>query len=171
VTKEIVKIAKEEKCNLLMMGAAKPMFSKNILGGKVKNIIDQTPCNVGVFIDKDFNKVEHVVFFITKLNFVNMLGITQRLLTFSNCKITIVDEDNLQNIEPDLFDQFMLNIVDITRIEIIKKTPVNQDYFDKFDLMIVGSTYYEKAISSSPLLLESSPSLLILDFKDDTLLP
>jgi len=167
VTKEIVKIAKDEQSNLLMMGAAKSMFSKNMLGGKVKNILDQVSSNVGVFIDKDFVKAEHVGFFVTKLNFVNMFGLVQRFIEFSNCKITIVDEDNLQQNETDLFDQFILNTVDITRIEIVKKTSFDFASLENFDLIIVGLKYFEKAVDSAPMLIESSPSLLIFEFRDD----
>jgi len=52
----------KKKCNLLLMGAARSVFNKNVLGGKVKNIIDQAKCNVGVFIDKDFQENQECPF-------------------------------------------------------------------------------------------------------------
>ena len=157
VTKEILKTVRKEKSNLLLMGAAKSVFNKNVLGGKVRNIIDQAKCTVGVFIDKEFHEINNVLILSDNINFERLSNICERLLTNSECKIVFMNSegaDDLANLK--------INNERIQYIDHIKN--MDASFLKKFDLLITNNDYFERTLSENSSMLDSSPSLLLLNF-------
>jgi len=165
VTKEILRTIKSENSNLLLMGAAKSIFVKNVLGGKVRNIMDQATCNVGVFIDNEFRNADNILLFIDSRNFKNMLDLGLLLLYHSSSKLTFVDEEQIQISHPDSFDKFLLSANDVTRVDIIKNVSIDNQFLEKYGLMIMDVNHCEQTILKQPTILESNPSILIFEFK------
>ncbi|TGN20394.1 cation:proton antiporter [Leptospira idonii] len=60
ITYEIVNFAKQNFSNLLLIGAAKPLFSRSYTGGKIKGILNYTPATVGVLIDNGLESYDKV---------------------------------------------------------------------------------------------------------------
>ncbi|MCZ8154716.1 MAG: cation:proton antiporter [Leptospira sp.] len=60
ITYEIVNFAKQNHSNLLLIGAAKPLFSRSYTGGKIKSILNYTPATVGVLIDNGLESYDKV---------------------------------------------------------------------------------------------------------------
>ena len=73
------------------MGAAKSVFNKNVLGGKVKAVVEQCKCNVGVFIEKDFKDLNNVLIITDEKHLDNLLDISARLTSNSDAMITLMN--------------------------------------------------------------------------------
>ncbi|NCN10484.1 MAG: cation:proton antiporter [Leptospira sp.] len=71
VTYEILNQAKKTNSRFLLIGAAKSLFTKNILGGKIRSILNYAPCNVGVLLDNGLDRIKKVLI-LKKTN--NSLG-------------------------------------------------------------------------------------------------
>jgi Kef-type K+ transport system membrane component KefB len=169
VAKEIIKISKDEKASILFIGAAKSVFSSNILGGKVRTVVDKTKCNTGVFIDKSFNSLNNILIIADKKNVSQMLSMADLLLMNISGKIMLIDSDNSQlGIKSELFDSFIAEHKDEDRIEILNYVKLDMNTLEQFDLIMLGLKYCETALKEKSLLLDSKPSLLILNFYDDT---
>jgi Kef-type K+ transport system membrane component KefB/nucleotide-binding universal stress UspA family protein len=162
VTKEIIKTARKEKCNLLLIGAAKSVFNKDILGGKVKNIIEQAKCNVGVFIDKDFQQAGNILILTDNIFYERFINISDRFLINSNCKIDFVLSEGMT--DHSIHDSFLKN----ERIHFYEKLEANNASLKKYDLLITNIRYFERLLRDNLMLLEITPSLLLLNFNDNT---
>lgn len=169
VAKEIIRISKDEKASILLIGAAKSVFTTNILGGKVRAVVDKVKCNTGVFIDKSFSKLDNILIIAEKKNVSQMLSMADLLLNNIPGKIMLIDSDNSQlGIKSELFDSFLADHAENDRIEILNYVKLDMDTLAQFDLIMLGLRYCETALKEKSLLLDSKPSLLILNFNDDT---
>lgn len=63
VTEEILNTVKTENPPLLLMGAAKRVFSDNIIGGKVESVLNTADCQVGIVVDKGIKSLQSVAIF------------------------------------------------------------------------------------------------------------
>jgi Kef-type K+ transport system membrane component KefB len=61
ITYEILNQAKKSNSRFLLIGAAKSLFTKNILGGRIRSILSYAPCNVGVLLDNGLDKIKKVL--------------------------------------------------------------------------------------------------------------
>jgi Kef-type K+ transport system membrane component KefB len=61
ITYEILNQAKKSNSRFLLIGAAKSLFTKNILGGRIKSILSYAPCNVGVLLDNGLDQIKKVL--------------------------------------------------------------------------------------------------------------
>ncbi len=61
VQREIIRTANKENFNFLLLGSAKSPFTEDKLGGKIRLLLENTECDVGVFIDNNFSKAENVL--------------------------------------------------------------------------------------------------------------
>ncbi len=159
VTKEIIKTAHKEKCNLLLIGAARSVFNKNALGGKVKNIIEQAKCTVGVFIGKDFQEIHNVLILSDSVYLERLNNICEKLLSNSECNIVFMTSEGVNNLSNMNIQNEKIQYVDYVK----KMDPV---FLKKFDLLITNIDYFERTLSENTVMLDSSPSLLLLNFID-----
>jgi len=164
VTKEIVKIASKEKCNFLLMGAAKSVFNKNVLGGKVKAVVEQCKCNVGVFIEKDFKDLNNVLIITDEKHLDNLLDISARLTSNSDAMITLMNHGE-KELSDELASTFELQ--NNPKVKFIDNTPLSTIYLENFDLVIISLKFFEKEMADQNMLTESAPSLLLINFTDD----
>ncbi|HNW97801.1 MAG TPA: cation:proton antiporter [Bacteroidales bacterium] len=161
VSKEIARTSRKEKSNLLLIGAAKSVFNKNVLGGKVKNIIDLAKCNVGVFIDKDFQEINNILILTDTINIENFINISERFLINSFSAITFILPENIVNSTfPDI-------VKNHERIYFSDSSNINNASLKKYDLLITTIDYFENKLRDETILLDAAPSLLLLNFKDN----
>jgi Kef-type K+ transport system membrane component KefB/uncharacterized protein YdcH (DUF465 family) len=164
VTKEIVKTVKREKCNFLVIGAARSIFTNNMLGGRVRTFITQGNCNVGVFIDKDFKDLKKTLLISGDTSIPNMLGMMRLLAENSTSEIKLADTLHFNENYPDIVSYIETQK---KRMEIITPQFNESDFFNQYDLVIISFRFFEKNFKNNPVLLDSTASLLIVNFHDD----
>jgi Kef-type K+ transport system membrane component KefB len=165
VTKEILRTSHKEKADFLLMGAAKAVFNENVLGGRVKNIIEQAKCNVGVFIDKDVSIITKVLILSDYYSINNLLDISYRLLRNSDCSLTFIpdtnDKDTLKKIRSTSF-------YDNANIKFPEPMMPTLNYMNDFDLIIINIKHFEKYYDDKSDIINARPSLLLMNFTDNT---
>jgi len=159
ISKEIKRTSKKEKCNLLLIGAANPTINKNALGGKVKNIIEQVKCSVGVFIDKDFKELNKIIIISDYVLFEKMNSLCNILLQNSNCSITYVIPTAINN-----NSSYIKN----DRIQYIPESLIEKNKLNEFDLLLTNINYFEQSTFANKDFFNFSPSLLLFQFKGHT---
>lgn len=161
VTKEILRTSRKEKANLLLMGAAKSVFNKNVLGGKVKNIIVQAKCNVGVFIDKDFQEINNILILTDNVYFEHFINICERFLINSECNISFVlSEGAVKAKLPEILTKN-------ERILYSENFKADANSLKHYDLLITNIDYFESKLRDRTIMIDAAPSLLLLNFKDN----
>lgn len=165
VSKDIVKTVKKENTDLLLIGAAKSVFNKNFLGGRVKSVVEQCKCNIGVLIDKDFSELKKVFILADHKSINHFLDIADRIIRNSQARITFMHSES----HDILFNQPSLNeLINNSRIEFTEAIAISEKNLENYDLLIINLKYFEKVFSDKNLLIDARPSLLLMNFVDDT---
>lgn len=103
VQREIIRTANKEEYNFLLLGSAKSPFTEDKLGGKIRMLLENTECDVGVFIDNNFSKAENVLII---LNGKYDLFIKKYLNSFvTNSKITVLSNSYTDFKSETFFDK------------------------------------------------------------------
>jgi hypothetical protein len=117
VTYEIVNFAKIKHTDILLIGAAKPLFSRSYTGGKIKGILNYCPATVGVLIDNGLESIERVAI-LYKGEKDSILGFAQKLTSLKGMKFNKIKVENLIQPETDL-NPFPIALSQITGYSLI----------------------------------------------------
>ncbi|MCU0823151.1 MAG: cation:proton antiporter [Leptospira sp.] len=101
ITYEIVNFTKLKHSNLLLIGAAKPLFSRSYTGGKIKGILNYTPATVGVLIDNGLESLDRVGI-VYKSEKDPILNFSQKLITLKGLRSSKINVSDLIQPETDL---------------------------------------------------------------------
>ena len=58
---EIIRTCRKENPDFLILGSARSVFSTDILGGILKKVINEAPCDVLIFNERNFNEIQSVL--------------------------------------------------------------------------------------------------------------
>lgn len=161
VAKDIIRATCNEKPEMLLLGAARSIFNKDVIGGKVKHIIDQVSCNVGIFVDKDFKDISDKVLVIADNAFQErFISVSRFLIANTDCQIHFISNDSSAN--------FLNHISTADKKRLFFYDQLNTDpaYLKGFDLLITHVDYFEEKLKEDTDLMENSPSLLLVKFRD-----
>ncbi|MDP4266076.1 MAG: cation:proton antiporter [Bacteroidota bacterium] len=164
VSKEVIRSVKEIQCDLLFMGAAQSVFTNDILGGKVREILEGVKCNVGVVINKNIQKLNNVLIISNLENCDRVIKIFSMLLKY-NPKLTLmnVESENDNNVQK--LEVFNKNPY-YSDIRIISRKFFDTAFINDFDLVILEYKFCEKDFTQKNLIVEEGPSLLIVKLKE-----
>jgi Kef-type K+ transport system membrane component KefB len=135
ITYEIVNFTKQNHSNLLLIGAAKPLFSRSYTGGKIKSILNYTPATVGVLIDNGLESYDRVGILFNASN-DPILSFSEKLTTLKGMKSSKIKISDILQPETDLnpysisvskLSQYSLLIIDLKDWEDVG--------FEKLDLL------------------------------------
>ncbi|AOP34487.1 sodium:proton antiporter [Leptospira tipperaryensis] len=91
ITKDIIRIVEEGSFKLLLIGAARSFFSDDILGGKIRTILNETECNTGILFSSQLEDVKNIHILFGAEKDLDLLQIARRLSSNYNSKLSIVD--------------------------------------------------------------------------------
>ncbi|NVO20668.1 MAG: cation:proton antiporter [Bacteroidetes bacterium] len=64
VQNEIIRTANKGNFDMLLMGSARSVFTENYLGGKIRRVLNDCKCNIGIFVDKYYSDCSRVLVLI-----------------------------------------------------------------------------------------------------------
>lgn len=165
VQNEITRTANKENFDLLLLGSARSVFTENILGGKVKKIINDCNCNTGIFIDRDFTKPKRILALVPPPG--DELYETVLKSLYHNPAVESLSLTSLlTNIEARNDLQSLLEPSGETDIEYIPfNILMNPDRSprESYDLILVALTGWKMLVSRQTWQIENLPSVLILN--------
>ncbi|MBW0434528.1 cation:proton antiporter [Leptospira yasudae] len=91
ITKDILRIVEEGNYKLLLIGAARSFFSDDILGGKIRTILNETDCNAGILFSSQLEDVKNIHVLFGGEKDLELLQIAKRLAGNYNSKLSVVD--------------------------------------------------------------------------------
>ncbi|MBM9577891.1 cation:proton antiporter [Leptospira sp. 201903070] len=91
ITKDIIRIVGDGNFKLLLIGAARSFFSDDILGGKIRTILNETDCNTGILFSSQLEDVKNIHILFGSEKDLALLQIAKRLASNYNSKLSIVD--------------------------------------------------------------------------------
>lgn len=162
VAREIMKCAGQTRADLLLVGGAKSLFDSNVLGGKIKSIIDQNKCNVGIYIGNDIKNFKHVLLMTDRLYVENIIDISDRLIKNSDCNTSLMFSEGARELAPDYMHLFS------NRFSFIRKEEATLAFLNQFDLIITNVENFERYANEYKLDVNLIPCLFLFSFSDNT---
>jgi len=159
VGREVANTANRGGYDMLIVGSAKSLFSKDKLGGTVRNILYYSECPVAVFIERGFQTANKIVLFLNGKEDMPLLNLTKRFLDNVTFLVRIVYHGDLYKevakflTDPEIPPQ---------SVSIVHKENFHEGVFEETDLVIISLTYWQKIDEEEVEWIEKMPSVLIV---------
>jgi hypothetical protein len=167
VQNEIVRTANRGDYDLLLLGSARSVFSDSYLGGKIRKMLNDCSCNMGIFVDKQFQSSGKVMMLIPgtanpfTLRLINIFleGKTTNTLTLVNSKDT--------GLPPELPLEVTRNSSSVLELKPFSAL-VNESHplVSSYDLLITTVEDWKTLFNNKRFNLAHLPSVLILKIRN-----
>lgn len=163
INKEITGEANRGKYDLLLVGGSRSVFSTDVVGGKVKNYLEDTTCQLGVLVDKDFEVADRIVLMLQDYSDLFLISFAEKFIINNSAKVVISDPNRLVRMN----SVFSASIEKINKenpesIEVSESHQLTEEYFNRFNLFIISYYSWKHMNRSRNLWLAYVPSTLIL---------
>jgi hypothetical protein len=163
INKEITKETAKGKYDLLLVGGSRTVFGGDVVGGKVKNYLDDTKCQVGVLVDKDFEVADRIVVMLQDFSDLFLISFAERFIENNNAKIVLSDPNRLVKMNTT----FRMAVEKVNQdnpnsIEVHESHAHTEEFFSKFNLLVISYSSWKHINRSKNPWLAYTPSVLIL---------
>lgn len=142
-------------------------YPGNLIKDKTKYFIEQSNCNVGVFVNRGFTDITSTIVLLYNKEDEFLLRYVRRILkNNSNVTVHVMDInkviDNNESIAQYLYElekQFP------NAIKIVKQNKINSNTFSKYSFMLIGYSTWNKLLEIDKKQLDNIPSTLIINKK------
>jgi Kef-type K+ transport system membrane component KefB len=163
INSEITGEANRGKYRLLLVGASHSIFSEDVVGGKVKNFLEETACQVGVLVDKEFEVADNILLTLQDFNDLFLISLAERFITNNNAKVTISDPSRL--IRSNMIFSMAIEKIKTetgSTVEIHESHSFTPDFLSGFNLVMVSYSGWRDLSRNKQTWLSLTPSVLIL---------
>ncbi|TGL97508.1 sodium:proton antiporter [Leptospira barantonii] len=165
ITKDIVRIVDEGNYKLLLIGAARSFFSDDILGGKIRTILNETDCNAGILFSSQLENVKNIHLLFGREKDLELLQIAKRLAVNYNSKLSIVDLNGSVDQIPTRIKQGLKK----DKVKILSSDAGSADW-KQFDLILCDLDLWENHPEFRVNELPKGGGLLLIRSVDGSLL-
>lgn len=171
INKEVAREAKKGKYDLLLVGSSRSVFSDDVVGGKVKNFLEETQGHVGVLVDKDFEVADRILVYLYNQNDLFLISFAERFVHNNSTRITFIDVEKLIKKESGFSKAFeQLKSENPTKVQLQESQSLPPAVIDGSNLVIISYSAWQDSADSSQQWLSQTPSLLILKAPNPDLL-
>jgi hypothetical protein len=163
INKEITREAKRGKYDLLLVGSSHSVFSEDVVGGKVKNFLDEASCHVGVLVDRDFEVADRILVTLQDNNDLFLISFAERFIQNNNAKITIADPNRL--VKTNMIFTMAVDKISTENkqsIAFYETHNVPHEFLNQFNLVVVSYSGWKDLSKAREKWLPNAPSVLIL---------
>ncbi len=150
ISEDIVRAADDAQAEILLLGGARSMFSKNRIGGKVGDVLREASCAVGIYVEKDLpEEFERAGVLFSRRKDGFLLPIAERMRS-SGVDVTLLPTTE------DLMEQ-------LVAAQCPFPMRLDSNLYAEFDLLIISVPYWlEKRYLEANWMDDPACSLLLL---------
>jgi Kef-type K+ transport system membrane component KefB len=163
ITKEITTQANKGKYDLLLVGGSKSLFTADVLGGKVKNYLEDAHCQVGVLVDKDFDVANRILVPLQDNSDLFLISFAERFIQNNNAQVVLFDPNRL--IKTNMIFKMAvekINHESPDSISVHESHQLSPDYMKNFNLMLISYGQWKDLYKNKAGWIFLAPSILIL---------
>ncbi len=166
VEKSIKKTLEESNYDLLLVGGAKPLFNEKVLGGKIKNILEASNCDVAILSDKNFSKLQNILILLDPVSEQYILDYGLLLASNSKSVITIINS-NLKNEHPEYYTKALVTFKEKhpSPVLSLENRKLDEAFLDTYDLIVVSDNHWNNFIETLATEIRNNYSYLIFHKK------
>lgn len=164
INKEITREANKGKYDLLLVGGSHSLFSgDDVLGGKVKNFLEDTTGHVGVLVDKDFEVADRILVALQDFNDLFLISFAERFIQNNNARVTLYDPNRLLKSNM-IFSMAIdkINAENTQPIQLHEHHTLSTEFLAGFNLVMVSYSGWKDLTRTKERWLTHTPSVLIL---------
>jgi Kef-type K+ transport system membrane component KefB len=162
ISHEITGQANKGKYDLLLVGGSRSLFSDDVLGGKVKNYLDETTCDVGVLIDKDFESADQVLVSLQDQNDFFLMAFAEKFVVNNNAKVVLHDPNRLLTTHPEFISSVERFFMDLAgSISVYASHQLSPEYLKTFSLVVTSYGHWKDLSRRKGSWIAQAPSALI----------
>jgi Kef-type K+ transport system membrane component KefB len=165
VETEIIEAAHEQNYDLVLVGAARPLFNDKITGGKLNKLLEESTNNVAVLVDRGFVMAENVLVLLHTDKDLSLLQYAERFVASNKARVTIMKMGHNLVSDDSRFKTFK---------EVIEHRIPDEYLLSHFNLVLVSLEYWDEIAQAAWI--GHAPSILVIkhlnDLKsDDEIIP
>lgn len=163
ISREITGEANKSEYDLLLVGGSRSVFNADVVGGKVRNYLEETRCQVGVLVDKDFEVADRILVMLHDFSDLFLISFAERFVQNNNAKVVISDPGRLVKMNT-IFRMAVekINHENGDRIEVVEGHSHQEDFFSKFNLLLISYSNWKLVNRQRETWVSYFPSTLIL---------
>lgn len=163
INREITREANKGAYDLLLVGGSHSLFSHNVVGGKVKTLIGETRCHVGVLVDRGFESADRLMVLLQDINDLFLLSFVERFVSNSHTAIVVADPHRLIKTNITFSMAFArINSQNPERLRLHESYTPDPDPNQRFDLVLVSTSGWRDLRKTANPWVTGSQSFLIL---------
>lgn len=139
IKKEILSVVEEHGINLLLLGRATTVFTGNALGGKIKYLMDRSPCDVGVFIDNNFELLSRALFIIENREDLFLLKYSSDVLISDVREVMILDRQRITEVS-EFISKLPAGYAKKTRVK--KTMTLDEKHLSEYNLVVMSEKFW-----------------------------
>jgi Kef-type K+ transport system membrane component KefB len=163
ITKEITTQANRGKYDLLLVGGSKSLFTADVVGGKVKNYLEDAHCQVGVLVDKDFDIASKILVPLQDNSDLFLISFAERFILNNSAQVVLYDPNRLVKTNM-IFGMAVEKINNVTpgSISTHERHQLTPDYMKDFNFMLISYSQWRDLSKVKTQWISIAPSILIL---------
>ena len=163
INREIVGEANRKKYDLLLVGGSRGVFSADVVGGKVKNYLEETTCQVGVLVDKDFEVADRIIVLLQDFSDLFLISVAERFIRNNQAKVVLSDPNRLVKMNT-IFRMAVekINNENPKSMDVHESHAQTEEFYNRFNLFVISYASWRHLNRSKNPWLAYTPSILIL---------
>ncbi len=161
VEREILRTARQDNFDLVLVGAARPVFNERMTGGKLAKVLDERNLNIGVLMDNGYVLPENILMLVATEEDSFLLEYAKRFYKSSKSRITIL---SLEQEEEILFINRESKGYTLPEEfnEVIKRRIPDKDLLEHFNLVLVSFDCWNALGKARATWIKDCPSVLVM---------
>lgn len=139
------------------------LFANSVFDERTRQMIKSVKSPVGIYVNKNFHKADHVFIPIFSLSDSFLLIYAQKLIHNNESRVSIFDVTGAIKVNPELKEAIRsIEHASPQHIALYNDRKIEKDFLSNQDLMLISMDSWQKAIESQSVWLANTPSALII---------
>jgi Kef-type K+ transport system membrane component KefB len=166
VDKEIISTVAEGRFDLVLVGAARPMFTDKATGGVLKHLLEESQTNIGVLIDRGFVMAESILLLLGSDEDMALLEYAYRFRSGNRARVTILKVGDGQHVDFYNKESPYFHLAAHFN-EVIEQRIPDKQLLSHFNLILVGLDLWNEINKMRASWIKDCPSILVVKHHHD----
>lgn len=161
IDKEILSTITAGNFDLVLTGAARPVFTDNATGGRLKNLLEQDYSNMGILIDRNFVMAESILLLLGSSEDLPLLFYAHRFKSSNKARVVILKMGDAHTLDfTDESSPYYSMAPSFN--EVIEHRIPDRQLLSHFNLVLVSLNHWNSIVSGKASWTRDCPSVLVV---------
>jgi hypothetical protein len=143
----------------------------DMMDERARNFVEDARCNVGVFIDRNFEDADKILIPVLSVNELALLPYARKFIQNNQSVISVLDNEKLLSAEPQWQEMLLeRNPKTKSRFQLVLNKEPDKSFFSGFDMVLISYESWNEIVKSKRHWTDQMPSVLVIKLvtKTDT---